>query len=54
MKILAMVLIWVSMIAVGIAGMMWGWGLEPHSWGWIIGSYLWSALGAPIIVAALK
>jgi len=54
MKLLIALFFLISVIPVSIvAGMMWGWGLEPENWGWIAFSYMYVML-APMIADSIK
>ena len=39
MKIVALICWVLTMAAVSLATMIYGWGLEPQNWWWIIGGY---------------
>jgi len=53
MRILLILVIWLSVIAVSIITMIYGWGLNPENWGWICFGYLWMVI-APMIIKALN
>ena len=53
MKPLIALIFILSLPAVSILGMIWGWGLQAENWGWIAFSYLWT-MGASIVNAVAK
>ena len=53
MKALFALILMLSIPAVSILGMMWGWGLQAENWGWIAFSYLW-VMGVSIFTPRLN
>lgn len=41
MKILIGLILSISIVPISIAGMIYGWGIQPENWGWVCFSYLW-------------
>lgn len=53
MKLLTNLILWLTVIAAAILGMIEGWGLEPMNWGVIAATYLWSML-VPFLMNAVN
>lgn len=41
-KLLVTLFMTLMIIPVGLATMIYGWGVQPASWGWILFGYLWT------------
>jgi hypothetical protein len=51
-NVILALLVVAAIVALGLIGMMWGWGMEPKNWGWIAFSYL--GLMFPVFINHLK
>ncbi len=53
-KFVAINFLFLTSIALGVAIMVYGWGLEPQSWWWIIGGGIGGRILVELILAITK